>query len=246
MKNQKYFSKIDSNRFQFKIARINDYSEDIPALLRELKAAKYELIISRIDTKDKDTINRLTENGFKIMDVGLTYSHNLEGIESMIIEDPGDEVTIRLFKDSDLQKLIFITLEAFEGYGHYFADTKLNKQFCRDTYVDWITNSCFSHSSENNVFVAEYNNEIAGYFAVKFVSIQKEKILDGGLGAVFSRYRNYGVFNKLLFRSMVWAKENGALREEGRVLATNYPVNKSYSNLGFCIKSSFITLHGWL
>mgnify|MGYP001811025632 CR=1 FL=1 len=56
------------------------------------------------------------------MDIGLVYSHDLKEIESHIPFESIDKVKIRMFTKSDLPKLIDITIESFEGYGHYFAD----------------------------------------------------------------------------------------------------------------------------
>ncbi|MBS1662587.1 MAG: hypothetical protein JST68_16210, partial [Bacteroidetes bacterium] len=69
-----HISKIDTQRFGFDIARIDDSQTLLqPGFLQELERHGVRLVITRIPTEKTDQINALEDMGFRVKDVQITY-----------------------------------------------------------------------------------------------------------------------------------------------------------------------------
>ena len=241
---EKYISKLDSDRFGFKVAKIDDYNEKPEKLLENIQKFGVKLIISKINTKNIDLINYLENNGFCLKDIQLTYQFNLNQINSEIFQTTSN-FKIREFLDKDISNMIAIAAESFNDYGHYFADNRLDKKKCLDIYRDWTRRSCLDKNVADKIFVAELNNEVIGFLSFKIYEKKGKKYAAGGLGAVSKKHRNISVFSSIVKKGLVWGSEINLEWEEHNVLSNNYPVNCTFSKIGFKIVNSFVTLHCW-
>lgn len=68
----------------------------------------------------------------------------------------------------------------------------------------------------------------------------------GVMGAVARRARGRGAFKALLVGGLKWGEAQGLQWEEHGSLATNYPVNRAFADVGFRIAEAGVTLHAWL
>ena len=93
--------------------------------------------------------------------------------------------------------------------------------------------------------VADYHGEIAGFLSFKIHTNKTDRYAAGGLGAVTPKHRDKNIFRQIAEAGLFWGKENGLDWEEHNVLITNYPVNRSFSKIGFKVFRSFVTLHYW-
>ncbi len=237
----KYHSLLDTERFGFKIAKINTLDEPIEDLLNNLKINDYRLILSKVNALDIDLINELEENGFLLKDIQLTYKYEVnEPVPYKLPED----LIIREANLSDKKALYDIAINSFQKYGHYAADPKLDSDKCKEIYGDWIVRS-FEKKVADNILVAEVNGKVAGFLSHK-IYVNNFKYAAGGIGAVDPTYRNKDIFKAITISGLNWASENNCDWVEHNVLITNYPVNRSFSKLGFKISNSFITFHKWL
>ncbi len=241
-----YISTIDSNRFGFNIAKVNDFEilqrENI---LEVFKIEEVKLIISRISTENINEINHLENIGFRIMDVQSTYRFEINKYKiNLSFLNP--DIIIRDAKDIDIMELTTISKESFEEYGHYFADNRLDKRLCRKIYDDWIHRSIIDNNIADKVLVAEIDGELAGFLSFKLFKKNNFKYAAGGIGAVSSKFRSKNVFSTLTLQGLIWGNSIGLDWEEHNVLNTNYPVNRVFSKLGFTIRNSYLTLHNWL
>lgn len=237
-------SELDSKRFGFKIAKIEDFGSSPEMVLEDIRNEGVKLIITRIDCEQIELINKLEQLGFRIMDFQLNYKYELKNY----VENKDDfisEFTVRNATPSDIESLKKIATESFYQYGHYFADTRLDKIKCTEIYVDWIVRSVENKEVADIVFVAEMNHVIAGFLSFK---IKKDNVLyaAGVQGAVSEKFRNRNVFKNLIIQGLKWGYGLNLNWEEHNVLLTNYPVNRSFIKTGFIPVKSYVTLHGWI
>lgn len=243
------YSKIDSDRFGIKVGKITEnFFDDKRSIVDGVKhfiENDFELILARIDFSRINIINGLEKCGFMIKDAQSTLIYPLKNNEIKIIPKK-DLFNVREFKISDIDALVNITLMSFNKYGHYSADERLNGKDCLDAYIDWVRNCCINEKVADKIFVAELNDEIIGYLSFKTNSIADKKYASGVVGAVNPDFRNKGVFRDIAIAGLEWGLENNFDWEEHNVLANNFPVNKSFTKIGFRPNKFMITLHGWM
>lgn len=239
-----YISDIDSNRFGFKIAKIDNFIESPYKIVEDLRRESTKLIIARIDCEKIQLINQLEKLNFQTMDFQICYKYIL-GDPNTFTNIISSEFIIREAKKTDSETLKRIAKESFDQYGHYFADDRLDKKQCKKIYEDWINRSIENKEVADIVFVAEKESVIAGFLSFK---IKKDEVFyaAGVQGAVDKSYRNKNIFKLLIIHGLKWGYELNLSWEEHNVLLTNYPVNRSFINVGFKPERSFITLHCWL
>lgn len=242
---ERYISILDTERFGFRIAK-TDFSDLEPEdTINGLKELGVKLIISRIGGKNITLINELENFGFRVKDNQLTYRYDLDG-SLPLISEKNFKYKTREVIEKDIPQLVKFTEESFSGYGHYFADERLDKKKCLEIYKDWAYRSCTDKKTADKVFVAEHNGEAIGYLSFKIFRKGNYKYAAGGLGSVSKEYRNKSVFRAITVHGLKWGKEMKLNWEEHNVLSTNFSVNRSFSKLGFGIAASYVTLHGWL
>jgi hypothetical protein len=242
---KKYISVLDTERFGFGIAK-TDFSNIEPKdAINGLKELGVRLIMSRVSGKNIALINKLEELGFLVKDNQLTYRYELDGSLPSISEEDFKYNT-REVLEKDIPQLVKFTEESFSGYGHYFADERLDRKKCQEIYEDWVYRSCTDKKVADKVFVAESKGEAIGYLSFKIFRKGEHKYAAGGLGSVSREFRNKSIFRAITVHGLKWGKEMKLDWEEHNVLSTNFPVNRSFSKLGFGIVASYVTLHGWI
>lgn len=245
MKKTEYISEIDSMRFGFKIARINDFNNQPEQIIKDLKNQSVKLVISTIRSNNVYIINTLENLGFEYKDTLLKYQFLLNN-PSQLDWKTGKNIQIRTAKKKDIEELMNIAGEAFKNQGHYFADHKLDKTKCNDLYKDWIKNCCLDKNIADIVFLAEKDSEIAGFLSYKILSENNQQYSRTLLGAVKKKLLRLGVYTTLLKKGFIWGVDHNLAHEEHFVSLTNIPINQVFYRLGFKMVDSFITLHGWL
>jgi hypothetical protein len=241
-----YFSILDSERFGFKVAKINDYGTNPKKTLNDLRNSDYKLVISKINAEEICFINELENFGFRIMDTQVTYKYDLSKLNKNPLYDQKSNVNIRICESKDIEAIVKIAEESFKNYGHYSADNNLDKVKCLEIYKDWAFKSCTDNNVADKVFVAEIGNEVVGFLSFKKFSVSGVNCAAGGLGAILKDFRGLDIFKKITVKGLEWGVEQKLAWEEHNVLINNYPVNSSFSKMGFTIWKSFYTLHCWL
>ncbi len=239
-----YVSELDTKRFGFIVAKVNNFDTDPAYLISKLKREGVSLIISKVPLQQIVLINKLEDLGFRIKDSQVTYRFNLRKQQIPMLEN--EQCIIRAFDHSDISSLKQMLYESFEGYGHYFANDRLDKKACTEIYVDWGIRSCLEISVADKVFVAECDGQTAGMLSFKKMRNEEGAFAAGGIGAVSAKFRGRDVFKQLAVAGMQWGGSENLEWEEHNVLTNNYAVNSSFSSLGFKVKNAFLTLHCWL
>lgn len=239
-----FISQIDTQRFGFKVAKINAWDNDISFILNDLRRNGVKLVISKINCTDINLINTLEQSGFRIKDMQVAHRFNIkESFEAFTL--PSD-IKIRDFQKEDLQTISDIVYEAFLGYGHYFADDKLDKKQCAEIYPDWARKSCLGEIPVSKVLVAEIDGEVAGFVPFTIHEQENLKFVIPDMTAISKHHRGKGIFPSLLKGGINWSAEINAAYLETNTLTSNPSAISAFAKVGFNIVNSFITLHNWL
>lgn len=239
-----YISRLDTQRFGFKIARIDDFQGNSSSLCKEMQERDVKLIISRINSSELQTINNLEDLGFRIKDIQLKYRYDLHRLDFDYSRLPKDFI-IREAVPGDIPQLSAIAEEAFRDYGHYSADQLLDKEKCLEIYKDWTRRSFFDKNVADKFFLAEKGNIIMGFLSFKIFAEEGAKYLVSVIGAVSEKFRGKDVFPSLLRLGILWGAGLNLKWVEHKVLAANSSANRSLDKVGFRVVDSFITMHCW-
>ena len=226
------YSKIDSDRFGYKIGKINESFFDdksIDEAIHYFKENNYECIFSRIDHSRLDLINGLEQRGFTTKDVQYTLRNSFKNYKGELLFKPTSRTDGYVFREalkSETDQIVDIAKNSFSGYGHYSTDSRLNQQDCLDAYVDWTYNSCINNNVADKIFVAEKNSEVAG--------------------AVNPKHRGNRLFPDIDIAGLEWGIEENMNWHEHNVLLDNFAVFKAHMSVGFKPHEFMITLHGWM
>jgi ribosomal protein S18 acetylase RimI-like enzyme len=241
---ERYVSEMDTLRFGFKVAKINEFSDTPLKTIQSFKQKGIKLVISRVSTSDVGLINEMEEVGFRLKDVQVTYNFDLEKNSPPSV--PDNSYKYRSFKQSDTSSIVSIAAESFQDYGHYSKNEKTEVANTSRIYEDWARRSCLNKDIADNIIVAEKSGNVAGFLSYKVLMERQSRYAAGVMGAVANDHREGGVFLGINIASLHWAKKEGMRRVENNVLVTNLPVNKTYISLGYRIIRSETTFHCWL
>lgn len=240
-----YISQIDTQRFGFQIARINDAATlTSSGFIRSLKEQGIVLVIARIDSENLPAINALEDAGFRIKDIQCTWRHTTgEPVNDQYLNS---DIIIRPAVTADIPSVTSIAHHAFDHYGHYFADQRLDTDQCREIYPEWAASSITDKKTADQSFVAVHNENIAGFLALKILEKDGEKYSAGVLGAVSEDSRGQNIFASLVIAALRWGQATVPTWQEHNSLAVNYAVNRVFTKIGFRQSGSSVTMHCWL
>jgi hypothetical protein len=158
-----FISEIDSQRFGFKIAKVNIYDYEPNMIIEKLNNSGVRLIISRVELSNLKLINNLENLGFETKDIQVTYRYDLLKPLKKLYNN--SSFVIRSSKVNDIEELVNIAATSFEHYGHYSMDNLLDNSKCVEIYKDWVKRSCEDKSVADIVFVAEFEKKIVGFLS---------------------------------------------------------------------------------
>jgi len=234
-------SALDTDRFGIVVARTNQASqENLPEILEFCNKNQVKLLIARCSTSDVSTIHYMENLGFLLMDT-LVYLR--KDIRDYSPQDHGSELTIRTFRPDDLHQVVDVARSSFSGYsGHYNVDIQLDPQAATEVYASWADRCCVDPSVADCVLVAETDNKILGFRAIRINTPQQAEFI---LAGVAPEARNKGVYRSFVIEGLRWCKEREAEEVLISTLLVNTPVQKTCEKLGFTAHSSFYTFHKW-
>jgi hypothetical protein len=246
----KYISQLDTQRFGFPIAKINNFDIAPIEIIEQLRYEGCKLIITKVPLNNFELINSLEDLGFRLKDTQLTHVYdvskrheNLKAVFSTeaVIKTWYQNVPIQL-----QQQVTTLAQNSFGGHGHYFANKKLDPKKCLEVYTDWATRSCTDKTAADVMFTIEIEDDLAGFGTLQVFNNNNGIYSVGTLGAVNEKYRMKNIYKMLVVTSIFWAAENGIEREEYSALTTNYGVNRALESIGFKLSNHFATFHLWL
>jgi len=234
-------SPLDTDRFGVVVARTNQASqENLPEIIRFCNENQVKLLISRCSTKDIKSVHAMQAKGFLLMDT-LVYLH--KDLRDYSPQAHSSELTIRWFRPEDIQQIVEVARKSFSVYsGHYNVDTRLDPKAAAEVYASWAERCCLDPSVADCVLVAESENKILGFRAIR---INSPKQADFILAAVAHEARNKGIYRSFVIEGLRWCKEIGIEEVLVSTLLVNIPIQKACEKLGFTAHSSFYTFHKW-
>ncbi len=246
-----YLSPLDSHRFGFNIARIDDVSLLLSTgFITSLRDQDIRLVITRTPIGNLGNINLLSGKGFQLMDVQSVWHSGPQSATTHYnpIDNPKNtpHLLIGPATAADVPAVREIAAKAFDGYGHYFADQRLDRSRCREIYPDWAARTLTNPDTADVVFVARLHGRIAGFLSLKIGEQNGSRYAAGVMGAIAEEFRGRHLFQALVRRSLVWQEENQLSWTQHNVLTPNIPVNRAFASCGFRPAGAYITLHGWI
>jgi len=233
-------SPLDEDRFGVSVARAMDMtSEKLPAALEFCRVQGVQFLIARCSTRELLSLQAMEESGFRLMDTLMYFDFNLHHKTL----PPRRDLNVRIVQPQDVDAVKEISRQAFRGYdSHYHADPRLDRSACDEIYVDWAVRSCSQKDLADEVFVAESDNGILGFLALK---MDKTKIADCRLYAVSQQAQRSGVGQALLIESLHWCVKKRLASMTISTQITNIASQKACVRVGFEPYISFYTLHKW-
>ena len=190
-------SPLDETRFGIRTARAEGVTlERLPTVLEFCHTQNIQMLIARCSTGDLPSLQAMEEAGFQLMDTLVYFDFDLHHKELPSRRD----FNIRVVQPQDVAAVKEIARQAFRGYdSHYHADPRLDQSTCDEIYVDWAVRSCSNKDVADEVFVADSNNGILGFLAIK---MDKTKVADCRLYAVSQQSQRGGVGQALLIEAL--------------------------------------------
>jgi hypothetical protein len=248
----------DSAHFGIETARIDyllasgDYLRSLyikQKLISRLMMECHDLLVShlsaRVNKEDISSIHALESKSFRLMDVLVTYSFDFRSQKWL---EPVTVYPVRPFRQSDLPKLLEISLECFGqtpvATDRFHADPAFSKERSDRLYVEWLTN--LSQDPTNVLLVAEDNGNLVGFNVCTDNKLMADKIgLRVGsmvLTAVKSSERNKFVGVSLLAASVSSFRDKVDILESGGQVS-NYRIQRAWSRVGFKPTRAQCTFH---
>ena len=236
-------SKLDTERFGINVAKAVNFSlTDLDEINSFCSKEQVELLIARVSSDDIFIVQKLEDDDYRLMDTLVYYKFDYA-------KKPSPQITTayRVENISGINefapKISEIAGQAFHGYfGHYHADSRLDKSMCDDIYIDWAYRSCLDLDVASAVLAAFVEEEIAGFVTLK---IRSETLGELVLSGVSPSLQKRGLYQSLIFAGMEWFHNNGMDQSILSTQINNISVQKVWARLGFEMDHSFYTFHKW-
>jgi len=233
-------SPIDRERFGVVTARDPDFdAETLPATLGFCRDHGVEMLVARCAAERLDAAQAMEQAGGRLMDTLVYYARPLDR------PFPGDEAAkpVRLLRPEDVPAVRRVAAASFRGYfGHYHADSRLDRAKCDETYASWAERSCVDRNVASAVLVAEHQGQLAGFLTLLRRGEEEQEIVLNGVDPSFQRH---GLYRALVVEAMHQARAAGALRLVVSTQLINLGVQKTWARLGFELVRSYYTFHLW-
>lgn len=244
--NDTYISELDTKRFGFKVAKVNEFLLSPSKIIDELKKSDVKLVISKLENNNIELANQLEDLGFRLKDIQQTHRFNLTHFDTDLLTIYNKEIDIVPFEPKHLEEIITLASKSFIGHGHYFANKRLDQKKCLEIYTDWAERSCLDKTVADKVFVALENKKVVGFLPFKILGSALNRYSISTLAAVDPEYRGKKIIKMLTVKGLEWGIENNLSWENHQILATNYSLIKALGDLGFRIHQNHLTFHLWL
>lgn len=234
-------SSIDEKRFGVRTARANDITlEGFPQVIQFCREQNVVLLIARTPTVDIKVAQAMEGEGFLLMDTLVYYARGLD--DHVFIEYDGD-VSPRPIRSGEEEQVKRVAEASFAGYaGHYHADQRLPREQSDQVYPSWAYNLCINRSKNQEVFVVDVNDEIAGFGVFRMNSPAEG---EGVLFGVSPDLHRKGIYRSILIAGINWCSQKKANRIISSTQITNLASQRAWIGLGFVPTNAYYTFHKW-
>ncbi len=234
----------DTEFFKHRIARVNFDHLDEPAIQeinRWSTANRIECLYFLAHTDDPQSIWVAENNGFRLVEVRMTYHRSLKDWNPEARQKVSLNVTVRSVKPEDIPMLQSIASTSYVDSRFYF-DTRFSKEKWMAYYATWLKNSCTGGA--DLVIVAEKDGEPVGYITGL---VTKGKVNEGQyeLTGVMDSARKAGVGQELFCSGLDWYVRHGIDYVWVITAGRNIPTNRMIQRNGFTTRSCQLYYHKW-
>ncbi len=235
-------SVVDEERFGVRTAKAFPITkEKLPQVLEFCEEHKVVFLMARCFAEDLSTVHALEGEGFRLMDTLCYWRLDLTAPSFSFPLNP--LIKIRPVQINEAEKIKALARRAFHGYlSHYHTDQRLDPALCDEVYADWAYRSCLSHEVAQQVLVAEWEGQVAGFATVRLNNVEEG---EGLLSGVDPDLRNTGIHKALLVARAEWCKNQGTAKMIQSTQITNLIALKNWQALGFEPQSHHYTFHKW-
>lgn len=234
-------STLDEERFGIRTARASSVTLDnLPAILTFCRENRVIFLIARCLVDDLAATQAMEQTGFGLMDTLIYYAYDLD---RKPIPTAQKEIHVRPVAVGEEEIIKQVAVESFRGYfGHYHADSRLDRVQCDAVYVTWAYRACVSRDVADVVLVAEHEGNIQGFVTLKVADADEA---DGGLFAVAPSARGTGLAQTLMARALEWCQMKSLRRMLISTQITNLASQKVWVRVGFEPSHAYYTFHKW-
>jgi GNAT superfamily N-acetyltransferase len=197
------------------------------------------MLTVRVPTDKIALVQALEALEFRSMDCLVYYECPTEDVASVA----PFAVEIREATVEDAEAVVEVARLCFSDYfGHYHADSRLDRVKVSEAYIDWARRSCVDPEVASCVYVPIVDKTVAGFIILRRNSPNEG---EGVLNAVHPSFAGMGLYGQLIDRSKQWCRDNGMKRMAISTQINNLKVQRAWSNRGFRLYKSYYTLHRW-
>lgn len=221
------------------------HASAIAAFLTRCREAGIRHVSARVDVADGVGVAVLEDHGFRLMDTLVTYISHPKRPAPRHVKAMG---TIRAFAPGDLEAVLDITRDAYEGFrGRFQLDPHLPRERSEALYVEWARACCDGRMADRVYVADDGHGGLHGWSSVRLVepasSMGGVRLFAGSLGAV--RRDRPGAYAELIGTA---ARDNhaaGALTE-AQTQSHNFSMIRVLEAVGAQYARAEYTLHAWL
>jgi len=234
------FLEFDSRLLGIQVVKVKEiYSEGklLSKLLGSFEAnlkQKPVLLVFRVDSLEIDLIEELQNNGFKTVENLITFQRDIK--ENINNNLKLNKLVIRQFKQNDISDLVKFGSKEF-SLSHYYRNKSIPTDKINNLKSEWIKNNCTGRA--DFVFVAEYENKIAGFCSL----IVKDKLVIIDLISVFSNFKKLNIASIMLNKIIIFLNQKNYSKLNAGTQSHNIPSMRFYIKNKFNVIKSEYTLH---
>jgi len=225
----------DSEFFGHRIARVTAprlNTDTTAQLISWCSSEQIECLYLLASPDDVNTIRLAEENGFRFVDIRMTYERSLVAQEC---QPEG----IRIVKPTDIPYLKRLAGQSFAG-SRFYNDSHFAKQKCDELYATWLERSCSGYASA--VLIAEREDRPAGFITCSLQGSNEGAI---GLLAVDREFQGTGVGRALVTAALRYFFDHEMTRATVVTQGSNTASQRLYQRCGFVARSVQIWYHRW-
>ncbi|MZK52786.1 hypothetical protein [Clostridium beijerinckii] len=230
-----FYSKNISHSFNS--AEDNIISKVMEELSVQLKILK-GYIIMKVPSDNIMLISQCNIHLKNIIFAGGIVCYYANKINSKDFEDDGLKISIisKEKKHELKSKIVPIIQESFKEYYGQYHISHITREKANIIYENWIEE--YINSNEENIIVAEYNNEIAGVLSIDDNEYAIELVLSG----INTKFRELKIYERLIrYGISLGLSKNKIVTTSTQF--DNFSVQRAWINSGFKPYSSYYVYH---
>jgi RimJ/RimL family protein N-acetyltransferase len=235
-----YFSEIESKRFDFNIYR--NYSDEIELekILLEIKEKKVDIAILRIPLEKQFQLSELENLNIPYIIADKLMTYNLDLTKAEINPLKNQDLFFRKCTVKDTKNINLLVEQIFKDYrNHYFSNPFFDKNKITEGYKEWANSFIDNGKNDKIGWIVFNNTEDIG---LATFSLNGKEII-GGLHGIRPEYSGKGIYSDFTRFMQCYFKELNFNNIQIGTQEPNHAVQKVWSNEGFILSNTFITIH---